>query len=91
MHRKAKLLSALILVIPGGAFAQTAARPLPLDDAHIDDLLRLMYEKGSSDLHLAVGIPPVIRVDGAHAGRQRHHARYQTRVSRGGRLERWES
>src|SRR5207237_5758290 len=42
-----------------------AARPLPLDDAHIDDLLRLMYEKGSSDLHLAVGIPPVIRVDGA--------------------------
>ena len=42
-----------------------AARPQPLDDAHIDDLLRVMHEKGSSDLHLAVGIPPIIRVDGA--------------------------
>jgi twitching motility protein PilT len=42
-----------------------AARPLSYDDAHIDDLLRAMHEKGSSDLHMAVGIPPVIRVDGA--------------------------
>ena len=42
-----------------------SARPLPLDDAHIDDLLRAMVDKGSSDLHLAVGIPPIIRVDGA--------------------------
>jgi len=42
-----------------------SARPQPLDDAHIDDLLRAMHEKGSSDLHLAVGIPPIIRVDGA--------------------------
>ncbi len=41
------------------------ARPTPLEDAHIDDLLRMMNEKGSSDMHLAVGIPPVIRVDGA--------------------------
>ncbi len=41
------------------------ARPLPLDDAHIDDLLRAMVDKGSSDLHIAVGIPPIIRVDGA--------------------------
>ena len=56
--------------MPGGpatiAPIQTAsARPLPLDDAHIDDLLRAMHEKGASDLHIAVGIPPVIRVDGA--------------------------
>lgn len=41
------------------------ARPLALDDAHIDDLLRAMHEKGASDLHIAVGIPPIIRVDGA--------------------------
>ncbi len=47
------------------AVPAAAARPLPLDDAHIDDLLRVMHEKGSSDLHMAVGIPPVIRVDGA--------------------------
>ena len=41
------------------------ARPQPLDDAHIDDLLRAMHEKGASDLHIAVGIPPIIRLDGA--------------------------
>jgi twitching motility protein PilT len=41
------------------------ARPQPLDDIHIDDLLRAMHEKGASDLHIAVGIPPIIRVDGA--------------------------
>ncbi|MBI3910647.1 MAG: type IV pilus twitching motility protein PilT [Armatimonadetes bacterium] len=31
---------------------------------HIDDLLRLVVEKGGSDLHLVVGVPPIIRVDG---------------------------
>jgi twitching motility protein PilT len=31
---------------------------------HIDDLLRLVVEKGASDLHLAVGIAPALRVDG---------------------------
>ena len=41
-----------------------SARPAPLDDAHLDDLLRAMHEKGSSDLHIAVGIPPIVRVDG---------------------------
>ena len=41
------------------------ARPTPLDDSHIDDLLMAMHDKGASDLHLAVGIPPIIRVDGA--------------------------
>ncbi len=41
-----------------------SARPTPLDDAHLDDLLRAMHDKGSSDLHIAVGIPPIVRVDG---------------------------
>jgi twitching motility protein PilT len=49
---------------PSMAPAVASARPAPLDDAHIDDLLRAMHEKGSSDLHIAVGIPPIIRVDG---------------------------
>ena len=31
----------------------------------IDTLLRLMVSKGASDLHLAVGSPPVFRIDGA--------------------------
>lgn len=42
-----------------------SARPTPLDDSHIDDLLLAMHDKGASDLHIAVGIPPIIRVDGA--------------------------
>jgi twitching motility protein PilT len=35
-----------------------------LDAIHIDDLLRDMLEKGASDLHVCVGVPPVVRVDG---------------------------
>src|SRR3990167_7796008 len=31
---------------------------------HIDDLLRTMVERKSSDLHLKVGVPPIIRVNG---------------------------
>ncbi len=46
--------------------AQTiaSARPLAMDDSHIDDILRSMHEKGASDLHIAVGIPPIVRLDG---------------------------
>ncbi|MBM3492898.1 MAG: type IV pilus twitching motility protein PilT [Armatimonadetes bacterium] len=44
--------------------AAQAARPRPLEEAHVDDLLRLVVEKGGSDLHLSVGVPPIIRVDG---------------------------
>lgn len=35
-----------------------------VEDVHIDDLLRMIVEKGASDLHIAVGIPPILRVDG---------------------------
>lgn len=31
---------------------------------HVDDLLRLTVEQGASDLHLSVGLPPMIRIDG---------------------------
>jgi len=31
---------------------------------NIDTLLRIMFEKGASDLHLTVGAPPMLRVDG---------------------------
>jgi len=41
-----------------------AAEPLGLDEIHIDDLLREMVQRGSSDLHICVGVPPIIRVDG---------------------------
>lgn len=36
-----------------------------IEEMHIDDLLRLVCERGASDLHLAVGLPPVVRIDGS--------------------------
>lgn len=41
-----------------------SGKPRSLEDVHIDDLLRLVVERGASDLHLAVGVPPILRVDG---------------------------
>jgi twitching motility protein PilT len=49
---------------PAASSAAAAVRPRSLEDAHIDDLLRIVVEKGASDLHLCAGVPPVIRVDG---------------------------
>ncbi len=36
-----------------------------VESLHLDDLLREACEKGSSDLHLTVGLPPMMRVDGS--------------------------
>jgi twitching motility protein PilT len=48
--------------------AQAAPRkvsnPKPLDEVHIDDLLKEVVERNASDLHICVGVPPVLRVDG---------------------------
>jgi len=41
-----------------------ASRTTPVDDLHIDDLLKAVVEKGASDLHICVGVPPVLRIDG---------------------------
>jgi twitching motility protein PilT len=65
---------------PGGAQPQVPTMPPPqgaaggdqrainrarsLEDTHIDELLQLVVTKGASDLHIAVGLPPVLRVDG---------------------------
>lgn len=42
----------------------TGPKVHPLEDAHLDDLLRLVVEWKGSDLHLLVGVPPIIRADG---------------------------
>ena len=42
-----------------------ATAPVALDEVHIDDLLKTVVERGASDLHMCVGIPPVLRIDGA--------------------------
>lgn len=44
--------------------AQATAEVRNIEDVHIDELLHLTVEKGASDLHLAVGIPPMLRIDG---------------------------
>jgi len=40
------------------------AEARPISEAHIDELLDLVVEKRASDLHMAVGLPPILRVDG---------------------------
>jgi twitching motility protein PilT len=45
--------------------AVAATKLQPLHDVHLDELLEIVVETEASDLHLAVGLPPVIRVDGA--------------------------
>ncbi len=35
-----------------------------VEDVHIDELLELVVEHNASDLHLAVGLPPILRIDG---------------------------
>lgn len=56
----------------GAAFMNGEAEPEPeepkellsLDEAHVDELCTKMYKMGASDLHLAVGLPPCVRVHG---------------------------
>jgi twitching motility protein PilT len=40
------------------------AKVRPIEEVHIDELLRMVVEKRGSDLHLASGVPPVMRIDG---------------------------
>lgn len=44
--------------------ARPVAKKKPIDQIHIDELLEIVLERNGSDLHIAAGIPPVIRVDG---------------------------
>lgn len=43
---------------------EPAGPPLPLDDLHIDELLHIVVDKNSSDLHICQKSPPVLRLDG---------------------------
>jgi len=49
-----------------GQVPPQARRPQrkPIEDIHIDELLEIVVENNASDLHLAVGLPPVMRIDG---------------------------
>lgn len=41
-----------------------SAEALPLEDTHIDEVLRVSQQLKASDIHLTVGLPPMVRVDG---------------------------
>ena len=47
-----------------GVAAPRLSNRLPLDSIHLDDLLTLVVDKRASDLHLACGAPPILRIDG---------------------------
>ncbi|HZL07170.1 MAG TPA: response regulator, partial [Coriobacteriia bacterium] len=44
--------------------ASLGSEPIPTDLPHIDELLRMMLERGGSDLHVTVGAAPRIREQG---------------------------
>ena len=37
---------------------------LPLEDVHLDEILRVAIERRASDIHITTGLPPMIRLDG---------------------------
>lgn len=43
---------------------QLEADAQPIANAHIDDILRMAIERKASDIHLTVGLPPMVRLDG---------------------------
>lgn len=36
----------------------------PVEDIHIDELLEIIVDNNSSDLHICAGLPPILRLDG---------------------------
>jgi twitching motility protein PilT len=40
------------------------AKRKPVENIHLDELLEIVVENDASDLHLSVGLPPVLRIDG---------------------------
>lgn len=36
----------------------------PINDVHIDELLRMAVERKASDIHITAGLPPMVRLDG---------------------------
>jgi len=65
-------MSANTLGGPNNAFAvekeevveEQKGPPLPLGELHIDELLHIVVDKQSSDLHICQNSPPVLRLDG---------------------------
>lgn len=41
-----------------------ASNAAPIGDVHIDEILRIAVDRKASDIHLTVGLPPMMRLDG---------------------------
>lgn len=41
----------------------SSGKVIPIGSIHINELLGVTIEKGASDLHISVHLPPIIRVD----------------------------
>ncbi|MBN9502508.1 MAG: type IV pilus twitching motility protein PilT [Armatimonadetes bacterium] len=48
----------------GSGVQQLEADAKPIADVHIDEILRMAIDRKASDIHLTVGLPPMIRLDG---------------------------
>ena len=48
----------------GAMRSATSEQDAPLDAVHVDDLLGELVDCSGSDLHICVGAPPIMRVDG---------------------------
>lgn len=45
-------------------YARVTEESLPVDQVHIDEILRMAVERKASDVHLTAGLPPMVRLDG---------------------------
>lgn len=45
-------------------FTQADPNALPIQGVHLDEILRMAFERKASDIHITAGLPPMIRLDG---------------------------
>ena len=45
-------------------YARISESTTPIESTHIDDVLKVAFERKASDIHLTAGLPPMARIDG---------------------------
>ncbi len=53
---------------PASSEYQQAENAVDMHDVHLDDILRAALDRKASDIHITVGLPPMVRVDGEISG-----------------------
>lgn len=62
MEIKGKFEVGVESVVP--TYTDATEEVMTLDNVHIDEILRMAIERKASDIHITVGLPPMIRTDG---------------------------